>query len=92
MNSHAFTMRSCLQQIYRHRTMGKPPGRPVNYAKHQQLVTAFEAAKAKGDYALDRLVIREGYASRDSLTKAYKLAKAALTRRVSEADRSGESA
>lgn len=55
-------------------TPAKPRGRKPDFAKHARLVAAYEAAKAKGEHALNRLVIREGYASRDSLLKGYRWA------------------
>lgn len=52
----------------------KPRGRKPDHAKHLALIEAYERAKAKAEWALDRLVIREGYAHRDSLLKAYRRA------------------
>ncbi len=59
-------------------TPAQPRGRRTDYDRHRAFVAAVEAAKTKGDWALDRLVIREGYAHRDSLLKGYRWAQRAL--------------
>ncbi len=56
----------------------KPAGRPIAYAKQAALIAAYDLALTKGDYALDRLVYRAGYASRKSLRCGYRWAKKSL--------------
>ena len=53
----------------------RPRGRHVDLNRHVAFIAAYEAAESKGDYALDRLMIREGYATRKSLRGGYRWAK-----------------
>lgn len=70
----------------------KPRGRRINFDKHRALVAAVETPGFGRWSSRSVLATRLGYASADSLMKAYRLAKAALReetparRRVSEAE------
>lgn len=76
-NPSAIRMRRHRARI-RSEALRRPRGRHVDLGRHVAFIAAYDAAESKGAYALDRLMIREGYATRKSLRNGYRWAKQSL--------------